>query len=365
MQKLIDIVSLRVVKKMISYKSEIIDYPLIDYKKLIFDVLNVTNKDGSPSKKSNILGKLIKLSESGLLTEEVEFLNKYFINPLNKKDISKVKKMIISTPIQLSLLIIEIEKDIMDKRLRENGTNFWKDFKNIFINTYDRYRANDSIIEIYIKMLIHSKWSTCPICNKMKIVERFPTGFKFSGTLDHYFEKSDYPYLSLSFHNLIPVCGRCNKKKEDNKKTRSSVSIANHYHPYINSLDKVAEFDFTSFYTGIGSFQGELRLRNSVVKKVGYWENFIENTKEMYNLESFYSAEHVEVGKMWAKAMCYGDDFINYCLGYSYLTENAITYDGIKNQLLKSIDPPLTEREINYESLGKLKFDLVRALNLI
>ena len=46
---------------------------------------------------------------------------------------------------------------------------------------------------------------------------------------DHFFDKSDYPILSMSLYNLIPSCPICNQKKS---KKRYSLNL----HPYLHSL---------------------------------------------------------------------------------------------------------------------------------
>ena len=38
-------------------------------------------------------------------------------------------------------------------------------------------------------------------------------GRKVSAQFDHFYSKSEYPYLALSFYNLIPCCPTCNKAK--------------------------------------------------------------------------------------------------------------------------------------------------------
>jgi hypothetical protein len=46
--------------------------------------------------------------------------------------------------------------------------------------------------------------------------------------LDHFYPKSEYPYLSLSFFNLIPCCGNCN---------RLIATMSKAHHPFEVSLD--------------------------------------------------------------------------------------------------------------------------------
>ena len=52
----------------------------------------------------------------------------------------------------------------------------------------------------------------CPYCNRNYV-------YSYNGVhtcqFDHFFSKSKYPILAVSFYNLIPVCGGCNHKKSD------------------------------------------------------------------------------------------------------------------------------------------------------
>lgn len=52
---------------------------------------------------------------------------------------------------------------------------------------------------------------------------------------DHYFNKSDYPMLSMSLYNLIPSCGLCNQKKS---KKRYGLKL----HPYHVNLSDAFTF---------------------------------------------------------------------------------------------------------------------------
>lgn len=71
-------------------------------------------------------------------------------------------------------------------------------------------------------MVTLAKWLNircCPYCNAQftlylyKRVKKYhPHGIaKFQ--FDHFFNESDYPYLSMSLYNLIPVCTACNHSK--------------------------------------------------------------------------------------------------------------------------------------------------------
>jgi len=61
-----------------------------------------------------------------------------------------------------------------------------------------------------IKIISTLKLSVCPYCNRnfINIAEQY-SGAQF----DHFFCKSKYPILSVSFYNLIPSCYFCNHTK--------------------------------------------------------------------------------------------------------------------------------------------------------
>ncbi|WP_337102020.1 hypothetical protein [Paenibacillus sp. YIM B09110] len=55
----------------------------------------------------------------------------------------------------------------------------------------------------------------CPLCNRNHIgnVDRGARGRKRTCQLDHFHSKSKYPFLAMSFFNLIPSCPSCNHTK--------------------------------------------------------------------------------------------------------------------------------------------------------
>ncbi|MCM3130627.1 MULTISPECIES: hypothetical protein [unclassified Paenibacillus] len=55
----------------------------------------------------------------------------------------------------------------------------------------------------------------CPLCNRNYITNVEPEGrnLKRTGQLDHYHDKATYPFLAMSFFNLVPACYGCNHTK--------------------------------------------------------------------------------------------------------------------------------------------------------
>lgn len=55
--------------------------------------------------------------------------------------------------------------------------------------------------------------TTCPYCNRSYTFTIGEKDIKVRPQLDHFYPKSEYPYLALSFYNLVPVCPICNLLK--------------------------------------------------------------------------------------------------------------------------------------------------------
>lgn len=92
---------------------------------------------------------------------------------------------------------------------------------------YGRFRSSSLAFTFVTSLGI----KTCMHCNTaftLAIDSEAADNPKIVFELDHFFPKSDYPYLSLSFFNLIPSCGNCNRLLSKTSKL---------HHPFEVSLD--------------------------------------------------------------------------------------------------------------------------------
>ena len=55
----------------------------------------------------------------------------------------------------------------------------------------------------------------CPYCNRLFTTTVNTKGHRIRPQLDHFRNKSKYPFLALSINNLVPACGVCNLLKLD------------------------------------------------------------------------------------------------------------------------------------------------------
>ena len=77
--------------------------------------------------------------------------------------------------------------------------------------------------------------TVCPYCNRAYINR---TSKYTVCQLDHFFDKSAYPIMAVSFYNLIPVCGTCNWLK------RQKLLEYSPYDKRFDSADQLLEFGF-------------------------------------------------------------------------------------------------------------------------
>ncbi len=169
-----------------------------------------------------------------------------FEEVVKAKELEEIIKIVNDTNINKS----HIEKvdngkgKIKDKRVFDLKENYWmlnlyKDFasKGIDLNVNER--------EMYgaWKLVKNLKLDVCPYCNRnfiinTKINSKEVTKIRRTAQLDHFYSESQYPYLALSFYNLIPSCPTCNLFKLD-----KDIGV----NPYtvVNSDDNIRfDYDF-------------------------------------------------------------------------------------------------------------------------
>lgn len=137
--------------------------------------------------------------------------------------LNNFKSIISSKPINLENHISYFKSRGYDKHI-EGHIN--KPFRVALLNAfaYEKFRKWDSAVKLAQGLDLKS----CPYCNaQYTLVTKQKSKNKLAFQLDHFYPKSHYPYLSLSFYNLIPCCSVCN-----NSKSNKPTNMKGSYHPY-------------------------------------------------------------------------------------------------------------------------------------
>ena len=123
--------------------------------------------------------------------------------------------------------------------LNDNLKTALEPVSNRFYNHFFNYQNYYGPINNGIGKALDIK--TCPYCNR-NYVTYIPDNTKhiIGPSYDHFYIKSKYKYISLSFYNLIPSCFVCNS----NLKGVVDFNLDYHVHPYLGDFGKDVAFDF-------------------------------------------------------------------------------------------------------------------------
>lgn len=168
-----------------------------------------------------------------------EFLD-YFLS----NNMSGLNRVILSKPHELNSIIREVSNiTIPTDWISSDGNK--TDFYNTIsdeVFTYKNYRKSKGCIDTYKKLI--GEQAQCFYCNNSKIdVVTYDNGKeKLFLDLDHFYLKSKYPYLALSFFNLIPCCSSCNSSVRGDVEFNTD----NHINPYGNCFNSEYVFKLSS-----------------------------------------------------------------------------------------------------------------------
>lgn len=201
----------------------------------------------------------------------------------------KIKEIVISKPEKLVMLHSDLMNNyisnfneneyfaytILAENEKSTCTKYHEkvtDLKKVF--NYRRYISNDYFLAELLD--VH----TCIYCNRNYVKTIGNTTEKTArAEYDHFFSQSKYPLLALSFYNLIPICGNCNKKKLD-----KNFTLKSHLHPYSISDE---EKKFTFSFRKKNFIENNVKINISTNDKAS--KEKIEKTFSDLHLEKIYN----------------------------------------------------------------------------
>lgn len=162
---------------------------------------------------------------------------------------------------------------------------------------------------------------TCPYCNRSYTFTLDTKTGRTRPEFDHFFDQATYPYLALSFYNLIPSCHICNS----NLKGTSAFSTSSHLNPYIEGFDDDVKFNVVLkikkalslkeiendyglgfFYGSLDSFDLKLKINNPLNEK----QKRANANIEIFKLEELYTEHKDYVAEIVQKTIVYSDVYV-------------------------------------------------------
>lgn len=215
--------------------------------------------------------------------------------------------------------------------------------KNIFVSHgYEKdFKKWDFIDRI--------KVDTCPYCNRNYIYTT-SRNKKIKPEIDHFYPKSKYPQLALSYYNLVPSCKSCNGFGAKEEKDPFTENLIN---PYLLQTD---DFVFTHKIKNIAIINPLVGKSNVEI----HFKSALQGHLNVFNLKDLYELHHDHAIELIIKKR------IKYSKKYrDYLS----SYDGLKFSK-SEIDRMILgnyslEKEQHKRPLSKLYQDLGKELGLI
>jgi len=267
------------------------------------------------------------------------------------KEIKKDNFDIIFKDISFKCLLIGNFKTIQEIKQNIQTDSAIKENKSIkFLFDYTNLRKT------YISLFFENNLniSTCYYCN-IDYINSYNVEKKKKNkfTLDHYYDKSTYPYLSLSLYNLVPSCYACNSK------LKGIVEFTN-LSPSFQKFDFKNKVKFKLFLTENCVDLNIKSLKNIDIELKENYSNDYNGEKgyiETFKLNERYKAHKDIVFEMIKKAELYPESRLKELQDLT-----GIPYQQIKKDIFNLIDDDM---DLSQKPFSKLIKDISKELELI
>ncbi len=273
------------------------------------------------------------------------------INPLTPNIITyltdllsgdNLRNLILTNPENLPGLIVSISATYPSFIVPNSNENLI--LRNVFIS-HGYEHPNFDKLELIKRINI----DTCPYCNRSYIYYLSKVG-KIKPQIDHFYPTNIYPFLALTFYNLIPSCQTCNGfgAKEGN-----DPLLVNLINPY--SIEN-HNFKFTYKINHI-NFLNPLFDKNSVEVKLRHQ---LPGHTNVFKLNQLYQQHSDHVLELIIKSkVAYSSKYRTYLHSYKGLKFNDAEIDRM---ILGNYSK---EDEIHKRPLAKMYQDIGIELGLI
>ncbi len=258
-----------------------------------------------------------------------------------------INELIISTPSRL----IDIHNELCRQYLASGKTknNFKEQSTLLFVDSgYTDWFLGEKYNYSLAKEL---NQHTCSYCNReyIFVYKKSGKGKGMVPQFDHWFSKTDYPLLALSFYNLVPSCATCNTIK-----STTPLNLLSHLHPY---QDKNISSSYSFSYLSTSATTSKIILKNnSYLNKKGI------DTVNALNLPLIFEGHSSkELQDLIDLKFKYSKSYLNILLDKTF--DNLKISDQEKYRLIFGIE--INEELYHKRIFSKFKKDIIDELLLI
>lgn len=298
---------------------------------LLHHIERILNDGGIQKRPKNAPNYLLPFSP----TLEID-LNAFLVDPT-----TNLKPLITQNA---DNLIDTIINQYLNKPLYiDSTTNDYKILYNIFIT-----KGYEEGLDKW-KFINRIKIDTCTYCNRNYIYTTSKNK-KIKPEIDHFYPKSIYPILGLSYFNLIPSCNSCNGFGAKHKNDPFSKNMKN---PYLLKSD---DFVFSHKINNIAIINPAVGKSDVQI----HFKKSIQSHLDIFNLKDLYELHNDHAIELIIKRnLKYSKKYRDYLGSYKglQLSKSEIDRLILGNYAL--------EKEQHKRPLSKLYQDIGRELGLI
>ncbi len=191
--------------------------------------------------------------------------------------------------------------------------------------------------------------NSCTYCNRIHTSTISSKGRNLiRTTLDHWFPKTDFPLLALSFYNLIPSCSNCNSSV----KGATNFNLKDHIHPYVD-VNQNEEFRFNYKYnSALNSYTICLQDIDSLNSKA-------KNTLKGMYIDEMYNSHQSELRDLIKIKTNYSKSYIE---SIEKLFGNKLTKEEVYRILFGA---EIESKDFHKLPLSKFKSDILKELDIL
>ncbi|CAC9974436.1 hypothetical protein [Flavobacterium panici] len=208
---------------------------------------------------------------------------------------------------------------------------------------YDKFSSKKNRIYSTYDLAHKLNINTCTYCNRMYTKTVIKPQKLTRPEFDHWFAKSRYPLLALSFYNLIPSCNICNSSI----KGSTEMTLATHLHPYVDK----PEFKFTYYNKSFDTYGFDIR---SIAGSKSF------NTVAAFKMKEIYEMHEDEIEDLRKIKSAYSE---------SYLTILASQFKGLsisEDEMYRLAFGTYNDEEFfDKRPLSRMKRDILLELGII
>lgn len=316
-----------------------------DFIKQYFDDLKTITKFEKPNE--NIEERFNRYKKNDISFKKV--FKDFTLKDILFCDTKKIRIIIQSIDSKIQTLTINQKKEIYEK------------IKKLF-NYSDKYQSK--VLTPFFTE--NFNFRTCFYCNKDFITNFKKEKHELVSTfqLDHFYDKGTYPYLALSFYNLIPSCPTCNSSKvKGSKNTFEHDSNVGKFKNETCIAPNDEKFDFhqkVKFKLFLEPSCKNLHIKSKEDTDITLKEQFTDiydKYIEIFKLNERYKAHKDIVFDMIQKAELYPQSRLKELENLT-----GIPFQQIKKDIFNLIDE---NEDLSKQPFSKLIVDMSKELGII